>query len=156
MATFQEGGRFTYHYFTDLDFQWAMQGGFKMLSIRVNLIESTQIVSPVVDSSCRKSICMYRYFKDLDFRWAVQGGLKMLSIRVDSIESTRIVSPVVDSSCWKSICMYRYFTDLDFRWAIQGGRKCCRFDRIDTNRFPCCRFIMSEVDLRDTTPCESS
>ena len=28
-----------------------------MLSIRVNLIESTQIVSPVVDLSCRKSIC---------------------------------------------------------------------------------------------------
>ena len=31
-----------------------------------------------------------------------------------------------------------------------------RFDRIDPNRFPCCRFVMPEVDLRDVTPCESS
>ena len=31
-----------------------------------------------------------------------------------------------------------------------------RFDRSDTNRFSCCRFVMPEVDLRDTTPCESS
>ena len=99
---------------------------------------------------------MYRYFTDLDFRWAIQGGSKMLSIWVDSIESTQIVSSIVDSSCRKSICMYRYFTDLDFRWAIQGGWKCCQFDRIDTNHFSCCRFVMPEVDLRDTTPCESS
>ena len=25
-----------------------------------------------------------------------------------------------------------------------------RFERIDTNRFPCCRFVIPEVDLRDT------
>ena len=24
-----------------------------------------------------------------------------------------------------------------------------RFERIDTNRFPCCRFVIPEVDLRD-------
>ena len=49
-----------YRYFTDLDFQWAMQGGLKMLSIRLDSIESTGIVSPVVDSSCWKSICETR------------------------------------------------------------------------------------------------
>ena len=56
-----------------------------------------------------------------------------------------------------------YFKDLDFRWAMQGGLKMLsiqfdstRFDWIDTNRFPCCRFIMPEVDLRDATPCQSS
>ena len=49
--------RFLYRYFTDLDFRWAMQGGLKMLSIRIDSIELTRIVSPVVDSSCRKSIC---------------------------------------------------------------------------------------------------
>ena len=49
-----------YRYFTDLDFRWAMQGGLKMLSIRLDSIESTRIVSPVVDSSCRKSICETR------------------------------------------------------------------------------------------------
>ena len=32
------------------------EGGLKMLSIPVNLIESTQIVSPAVDSTCRKLI----------------------------------------------------------------------------------------------------
>ena len=52
-----------YRYFTDLDFRWAMQGGLKMLSIRVDAIESTRIVSPVVDSSCRKSICETRLCK---------------------------------------------------------------------------------------------
>ena len=49
-----------YHYFTDLDFRRALQGGLKMLSTRVDLIESTRIVSPVVDSSCQKSICARR------------------------------------------------------------------------------------------------
>ena len=49
-----------YRYFTDLDFRWANTGWLKMLSIRVDSIESTGIVSPVVDSSCRKSIWMYR------------------------------------------------------------------------------------------------
>ena len=46
-----------YHYFTDLDCWWAMKGGLKMLSIRVDLIELTRTVSPVVDSSYQKSIC---------------------------------------------------------------------------------------------------
>ena len=46
-----------YLYATDFDFRWTMQGGLKMLSIRLDSIESTQIVSPVVDSSCWKSIC---------------------------------------------------------------------------------------------------
>ena len=49
-----------YHYFTDLDFRWAIQGGLKRLSIRVDLIKLTRIVSPVVDSSCRKLICETR------------------------------------------------------------------------------------------------
>ena len=49
-----------YRYFTDLDFRWAIQGGLKMLSIRVHSIESTRIVSPVVNSSCQKSICETR------------------------------------------------------------------------------------------------
>ena len=49
-----------YRYFTDLDFRWAMLDWLKMLSIRINSIKSTRIVSPVVDSSCRKSICETR------------------------------------------------------------------------------------------------
>ena len=34
-----------YHYFTDLDFRWAMQGGLKMLSIRSNRHESVPLLS---------------------------------------------------------------------------------------------------------------
>ena len=49
-----------YHYCTDLDFRLTMQGGLKILSIRLDSIGSTRIVSPVVDSSCRKSICARR------------------------------------------------------------------------------------------------
>ena len=41
--------RFMYHYFTDLDFRWTIQGGLKMLSIRVDSIKSTRIVSPVAN-----------------------------------------------------------------------------------------------------------
>ena len=33
-----------YRYFTDLDFRWAMECGLKILSIRVDSIESTRIV----------------------------------------------------------------------------------------------------------------
>ena len=37
-----------------------LEGGLKMLLIRLNSIESAQILSPVVDSSCRKWICTRR------------------------------------------------------------------------------------------------
>ena len=103
-------------------------GWLKMLLIRVDSIELTRIVSPVVDSSCRKSICMYRYFTDLDFWWAIQGGWKCCQF--ESIWSNR----------------HESFLLLSIRYA----------DRIDTNRSSCCRFVMPEVDLRDATPCESS
>ena len=46
-----------YLYFMDLDIRWITQGGLKRLSIQVHLIKFTRIVSPVVDSSCWKSIC---------------------------------------------------------------------------------------------------
>ena len=49
-----------YHYFTDLDFRWTVQGGLKMWPIQIDSIESTQIVSPVVEMTCRKSICANR------------------------------------------------------------------------------------------------
>ena len=36
-----------YLYCTHLDFRWTMQGGLKMLSIRVDSMKLTQIVSPL-------------------------------------------------------------------------------------------------------------
>ena len=74
---------------------WSIQGGLKMLSIRLDSIESTRIASPAVDSLCRKSICK---------------GLENIASRVytgwfeNVVESTRIASPAVDSLCRKSIC----------------------------------------------------
>ena len=61
------------------------------------------------------------------------------------VESTRIVSPAVDSLCRKSIC--EIFRKYSFPGLYRVGWKCCR---IDTNRFPCCRFVMPEVDLRES------
>ena len=78
-----------------------MQGGLKMSSILVDSMESTQIVSPSVDSTCRKSICA-RLRKN-----SVPGPYRGVENVVDSIESTQIVSPSVDSSCRKSICARR-------------------------------------------------
>ena len=69
----------------------------------------------------------------------------MLSIRLDSIESTRIASPAVDSLYRKSIC--KGLRKYSFPGLYRVGWKCCR---IDTNRFPCCRFVMPEVDLRES------
>ena len=45
-----------YLYFTDFDFRWTMKGGLKMLSIRLDSIESTRIVSPADHLTYRKSI----------------------------------------------------------------------------------------------------
>ena len=67
----------------------------------------------------------------------------MLSIRFDSNESTRIVSLGVDSLCRKSI--WKGLRKYSFPGLYRVGWKCFR---IDTNRFPCCRFVMPEVDLR--------
>ena len=83
---------------------------------------------------------------DLDF----EGGLKMLSICVDSIESTRIVR--IDWSLWPRFKNEEGSCIITSRILTSGGLytvgwKCCRFDRTDTNRFSCCRFIMPEVDL---------
>ena len=50
-------------YFTDFDFRWTMQGGLKMLSIRLDLIESTRIVTLVVDLSCWESICVRHFVR---------------------------------------------------------------------------------------------
>ena len=68
------------------------------------------------------------------------------------VESTRIVSPAVDSLCRKSICASLWNYSVPGLYRV--GWKCCRFDSIrfeliDTNRFPCCRFVILEVDLRD-------
>ena len=48
--------------------------------------------------------------------------------------------------------MYLHFMDLDFWWTMQGGLKMLLIwlDSIDTNHFPCCWFVMPEVDLRKT------
>ena len=81
-----------------------MQGGLKMLSIQLDSIESSRIVSPCV----RLVSIRYtgsRFARDKKYSIpAVYGRLKILSIRLDSIESTRIVCPCGDSLYWESTC----------------------------------------------------
>ena len=38
----------------------------------------------------------------------------------------------------------------DYAGWVENVVDSSRFDGIDTNRFPCCRFVMPEVDLRET------
>ena len=81
----------------DLDFE----GGLKMLSIRVDSIESTRIVR--IDWS------LWPRFKNEEgsciviSRILTSGGLCKVGWKCLRFESIRIVSPVVDSSCRKSI-----------------------------------------------------
>ena len=74
-----------------------------------------------------------------------------------SFKSTPIVSSSIDSTCQKSICMRlgKYSWSGLWGW-VKNVVDSSQFNRIDTNRFPCCRFVMPEVDLGDATPCESS
>ena len=78
----------------------------------------------------------------------MQGGLKMLSIRLDSIESFPLVSIRYTGS--------RLARDLEniasrlYAGWVENVVDSTRFDRIDTNRCPWCRFVIPEVDLRET------
>ena len=148
-----------YRYLTDLDFRWAMQGGWKCCqfdSIRSTRHESFPLLS--IRHTGSRFARDLENIVDLDF----EGGLKMLSIRVDSIESTRIVRidwslrPRFKNEEGSSIVISRILTSGGLCRVVGNVFDSTRFDRIDTNRFPCCRFVIPEVDLWDATPCESS
>ena len=69
---------------------------------------------------------------------------------VDSTRFDRIVSPSVDSVYRKSICARQNIASrVDPGW-VENVFDSTRFDRIVTNRFPWCRFVIPEVDLRET------
>ena len=75
----------------------------------------------------------------------------MLSIRFDSNESTRIVSLAVDSLYRKSICeILRNIASRVYTGWAEIVVDSTRFDRIGTNRFPCRRFVIPEVDLQES------
>ena len=101
----------------------------------------------VSTSNVRSSVIV-----DLEF----EGGLKMLSIRVDSIESTRVIR--IDWSLWPRFkndegsyfVISRILTSGGLYRVVENVVDSSRFDGIDTNRFPCCRFDMPEVDLHET------
>ena len=55
--------------------------------------------------------------------------------------------------------MYRYYRSrlpVGYAGWVENVVDSSWFDQINMNRFPCCRFAMPEVDLRDTNPCELS
>ena len=157
----------------DLDFE----GGLKMLSIRLHLIKSTQIVSPVVDSSYQKSICARLRKYSWPGLWGWVGNV------VDSIELTRIIR--IDWSLWprfkneegsciviswtltsgglcrvpglKMLSIWldshtasRFARDLENKviWTLRVGWKCCWFDRIDTNRTNLLKFVATYINFQ--------
>ena len=110
-----------------------------MLSIRLDSnesTESTRIVSLAVESLYRKSIC------EILRKYSVPGLYRVgrKCCRFDSIRYT-------------GSRFARYLQNIAFRvytgWA-ENVVDSTRFERMDTNRFPCCRFVIPEVDLRDT------
>ena len=125
-------------------------------------MESTRIVSPSVDSTCQKSICA-RLRK---YSWSgLWGWVKNVvdSSRFDRIDTNRT------NRCATEVCglvlrtrkvhvslFYEFWLPVGYAGWVENVVDSTRFDRIDTNRFPCWQFVMPEVDLRDATPCESS
>ena len=88
----------------------------------------------------------------------MQGMLKMLSIRLDSTRFDSIRSNRHESFPLVSIRYTgsRFGRDLEniaprlyARW-VENVVDSTRFDRIDTNRLPWCRFVIPEVDLGET------
>ena len=85
----------------------------------------------------------------------MQGRLKNAvdSTRFDSIRSNRHESFPLVSICYTGS---RFARDLEniaprlYAGWVENVVDSTRFDRIATNRFPWCRFIIPEVDLRET------
>ena len=101
-----------------------LKGGMKMLLIRVDSIESTRIVPPAVDSTCRKLTCTNNV-----------GWVKklMLLIRLDSTWIIRI-----DWSLWQCFKNEEGSCVFISQILTSGGLcrvawKCCRFDSIWSN-----------------------
>ena len=80
---------------------------------------------------------------DLDF----EGGLKMLSIRVDSVESTEVCGPRFKNEEGSCIVISQILTSGGLYRVVENVVDSSRFNRIDTNHFSCCQFIMREVNL---------
>ena len=75
----------------------------------------------------------------------------MLSIRLDPNDSTRIVSllSIRFTGSRFARVLENVASRVYTRW-VENFVDSTRFDGIDTNRFPCCRIVMPEVDLRES------
>ena len=115
-------------------------------------VESTRIVSPSVDSTCRKSICAR--LKKIYLIWTLRVGWK--SNRHESYESTEVCGHVLRTRKVHVSLFHGSWLPVGYAGWVENVVDSTRFDRIDMHRFSCCRFVMPEVDLRDATPCELS
>ena len=114
----------------------SMQGGLKMLSIRLDSIKSTQIVSPCVDLLYRKSICArLRKYSAIGL---CRVGWKCC--RFDSIRSNRHELFPSVAICHTGSQFARDLENLASQvhsWWVENVLDLTRIDRIDTNRCPC-------------------
>ena len=143
-----------YHYFTDLDFRWTMQGGLKMLSIlldSIKLNESFPLLS--IRHAGSRFARDFKHIAPLDnARWVK-----------NVVNSTRFDQ--IDWSLWPRFKNEEGSCIIISRILTSGGLcrvawKCCRFDSIRPNQhksFPplSIRHARSRF-ARDATPCESS
>ena len=121
--------------------------------------EKTRLVGRVVQYTQLESIRLWylRFDKpeidswtlfhtvDLDF----EGGLK--SNRHESYESTEVCGHVLRTRKVHVSLFYGSWLPVGYAGWVENVVDSTRFDRIDTSRFPCCRFVMPEVDLRDAS-----
>ena len=75
----------------------------------------------------------------------MQGQLKMLSNRYESFALMSIRH--AGSRFARHV---ENIAPLYYAGSVENVIESTRFDRIDTNRFPCCRFARPEVDLHGT------
>ena len=113
----------------------------RFVLIRLNRHESSPLLS------IRKSGS--RFARDLEFvaPLGFEGGLKMLrfvSIRSNRDESSPLLSIRDTGSRFADICSATGVLG----W-FENVVDSCRFDRNDTNRLLCCRFVIPEVDLHE-------
>ena len=132
MSIRHSGSRFARH--LEKNLQLVPWGGSKMLSIRLDSIDSRRFVCRDVDPSSRKSICATLRNNVQLAEW---GGSKMLSIRLDSIDSRRFVFLDVDPSSRKSICAtLRKKSATCSMGRVENVVDSTRFDRFETIRLP--------------------
>ena len=97
-----------------------------------------------------------RFVNPIPYSWSGIWGWVENVVDSSRHESTEICGHVLRTRKVHVSLFYGSWLLVSYAGWVENVVDLTQFDRIDTNHFPCCRFVMPEVDLRDATPCESS